>query len=101
MKLMLLLAVAVAVAACSTASRPARTSAKPPATRAEPVKDTLHGVDVVDHYRWLEGDNSDPDDQGKVTPEVAAWTDAQNALHARGARQPARPRRRSRTGCGR
>ena len=79
MKLMLLLAGAVAVAACSTASRPSRTSAKPPATRAEPVKDTVHGVDIVDSYRWLEGSNADEDDQGKVTPEVAAWTDAQNS----------------------
>ncbi len=33
---------------------------------------------IVDHYRWLEGDNTNPADQGKVTPEVAAWTDAQN-----------------------
>ena len=37
------------------------------------------GRKVVDNYRWLEGDNSDPQNsQGKVTPEVA-WTDAQNA----------------------
>lgn len=51
----------------------------PPTTRIAPVSDTLHGVEIVDHYRWLEGDNSDPAQMGKVTPEVAAWTDAQNA----------------------
>ena len=52
---------------------------RPPATKAEPVKETLHGVEIVDPYRWLEGDNSDSKSAGKVTPEVAAWTDAQNA----------------------
>jgi prolyl oligopeptidase len=51
-----------------------------PATRAEPVTDTLHGVAVADPYRWLEGDNSDPERMGQVTPEVAAWTDAQNGF---------------------
>jgi prolyl oligopeptidase len=39
----------------------------------------VHGTQVVDPYRWLEGDNSDPERMGQVTPEVAAWTDAQNA----------------------
>lgn len=52
---------------------------RPPATKAEPVKETLHGVEIVDPYRWLEGDNSDSKSAGKVTPEVAVWTDAQNA----------------------
>ena len=52
---------------------------EPPATRVAPVKETLHGVEVVDNYRWLEGDNSKPDLMGQVTPEVAAWTDQQNA----------------------
>ncbi|MBM5810878.1 MAG: S9 family peptidase [Gammaproteobacteria bacterium] len=51
----------------------------PPATRIEPVRETLHGVEVVDPYRWLEGDNANPERMGEVTPEVAAWTDAQNA----------------------
>jgi len=51
----------------------------PPATRVQPVRDSLHGVEVVDPYRWLEGDNSNPDRRGQLTPEVAAWTDAQNA----------------------
>ena len=43
------------------------------------MTDVLHDVDITDPYRWLEGDNSDPDRAGQVTPEVAAWTDVQNA----------------------
>jgi prolyl oligopeptidase len=54
------------------------TSARPPATHGKPVKDSLHGVDLVDNYRWLEGDNANPDRMGQVTPEVASWTEAQN-----------------------
>jgi prolyl oligopeptidase len=42
----------------------------PPPTRAEPVAETLHGVEVRDPYRWLEEGDS---------PEVRAWTEAQNA----------------------
>ena len=78
MKLLLvMLCLGIGLAACS---RPGgyRTAAKPPASRIDPVTDTLHGIQVVDAYRWLEGDNSDSANQGKVTPEVADWTDAQN-----------------------
>jgi len=53
--------------------------ARPPATETRPVVDVLHGREIVDDYRWLEGDVSDPARMGIVTPEVAAWTDAQNA----------------------
>jgi prolyl oligopeptidase len=56
----------------------AKTSARPPATRAAAVTETLHGVQIVDRYRWLEGDNSDPNDPGRMTSELGAWTDAQN-----------------------
>jgi prolyl oligopeptidase len=49
-----------------------------PATEKKPVEDTLFGHKIVDDYRWLEGDNSDPANMGKVTPEVSAWTDKQN-----------------------
>lgn len=52
---------------------------QPPTTRAEPVTEVLHGVEITDPYRWLEGDNSDPDNQGAVTPEVTVWTDDQNS----------------------
>ena len=50
----------------------------PPTTEKKPVEDTLFGQKTVDPYRWLEGDNSDPANMGKVTPEVSAWTDKQN-----------------------
>jgi prolyl oligopeptidase len=53
--------------------------ANPPASKVEPVKETLHGVEVVDNYRWLEGDNSNAEQMGKVSEEVSQWTDAQNA----------------------
>jgi len=46
----------------------------PPPTRRDEVKETLHGVEVSDPYRWLEGDA-----EGALTPEVDAWTTAQNA----------------------
>ena len=75
---MLLCCVGFGMAACSGRDLP-RTSARPPATRVEPVTDVLHGVSIVDNYRWLEGDNGQSDQQGQVTPDVAAWTDAQNS----------------------
>jgi prolyl oligopeptidase len=34
-----------------------------------PVRDTYHGVEVMDEYRWLEDGNA---------PAVRSWTDAQN-----------------------
>ena len=34
-----------------------------------PVRDTYHGVEVIDEYRWLEDGND---------PAVKAWTHAQN-----------------------
>jgi prolyl oligopeptidase len=49
-----------------------------PPTEKRPVEDTLFGKKIVDDYRWLEGDNSDEKNMGKVTPEVSAWTDKQN-----------------------
>ncbi len=39
-------------------------------TRREPVVEVLHGVEVVDPYRWLEDGDAD---------EVRAWTAEQNA----------------------
>src|ERR1700683_2158190 len=69
-------ALCLILAACARSG--VKTSARPPATRVDPVRDSLHGVDLVDNYRWLEGDNTDPDRMGQVTPEVASWTDAQN-----------------------
>src|SRR6185436_11292756 len=62
-------------------------SLPPPHTRSEPVVESCHGIGVADPYRWLEDDS----------PEVAAWTDAQDrytreVLDA----QPGRDRLRSR-----
>jgi prolyl oligopeptidase len=66
----------VALASCEPA--PMRTHATPPATTARPVTETIHGTTLTDPYRWLEGDVTAPADPQKVTPEVVAWTDAQN-----------------------
>jgi prolyl oligopeptidase len=50
------------------------THAKPPPdTEKRPVVDTMHGVEIVDPYRWLEGDEN-----AELTDEVDAWTTAQN-----------------------
>src|SRR5207247_2583039 len=56
-----------------------QSAGKPPETPARPVKHALHGVEITDNYRWLEGDNSDPKAMGKMTPEIAKWTDSENA----------------------
>ncbi|MBX9735884.1 MAG: prolyl oligopeptidase family serine peptidase [Phycisphaerales bacterium] len=50
-----------------------------PPTPINPVTETLHGVSLTDNYRWLEGDNSKPDQMGTANKEVGEWTDAQNA----------------------
>jgi prolyl oligopeptidase len=51
---------------------------EPPETRVDPVTDVIHGRQIVDNYRWLEGDNSNPQRMGVSTPEVLEWTEAQN-----------------------
>ncbi|MDF1808579.1 MAG: prolyl oligopeptidase family serine peptidase [Phycisphaerales bacterium] len=52
--------------------------AGPPETEVRPVTEKIHGETVTDNYRWIEGDNSDPANMGKMTEEVATWTDSQN-----------------------
>jgi prolyl oligopeptidase len=42
----------------------------PPVTRVDDVKETIHGVEVSDPYRWLEDQES---------PETRAWIAAENA----------------------
>jgi len=49
-------------------SRQSAPAPSPPETRREVVTETLHGVDIDDPYRWLEGDDE----------AVREWTDAQN-----------------------
>jgi prolyl oligopeptidase len=53
-----------------------------PKTEAKPVKEAVHGVEIVDPYRWLEG-SAAPELAGAKDAEldarVSAWTDAQNA----------------------
>jgi len=73
----------LAVLGCNTATEPAAVEPKPaaveapapamdtPEARIEDVKDTYHGVEVADPYRWLE--NWDD-------PEAKAWSEAQNKL---------------------
>jgi len=69
----------VATGGVSACTKMPKTSAKPPTTRVEPVKETFHGTEVTDNYRWLEGDVAEPANPQKVTPDVISWTDAQNA----------------------
>jgi prolyl oligopeptidase len=42
---------------------------KPPPSKIQEIKDILHGVEIIDRYRWLEDQNS---------PETRAWIKAQN-----------------------
>lgn len=74
-------AVGVALVAPGTGrAEVARESSRlvPPESAVRPVNESFHGQEVVDPYRWLEGDLSDPARLGRQTPEVDAWTDAQN-----------------------
>lgn len=41
----------------------------PPSTRTDDVREVLHGVEIIDPYRWLEDQESS---------ETRAWIDAQN-----------------------
>jgi len=52
-----------------------------PPTESQPVVETLHGVEVTDPYRWLEGDDAPEreDENPRLEERVGAWTDAQNA----------------------
>jgi prolyl oligopeptidase len=59
-----LLSIALAADALAASGTP-----PPPATRRDDVREVLHGVEIVDPYRWLEDGRS---------PETRAWIDAQN-----------------------
>ncbi|MBD3402777.1 prolyl oligopeptidase family serine peptidase [candidate division GN15 bacterium] len=58
----------VALAIIAIGSPALSQSVAPPPTPPDTVVDTIHGVEVVDPYRWLEN-GADPD--------VQAWTEAQ------------------------
>lgn len=70
-------AVLLALALCG-ASTPGAQQAEPaaprvpdpPRTRRDDVKETLHGIELIDPYRWLEDQEA---------PETRAFIDAQNA----------------------
>ena len=66
-----LLATILAVAPTTMSSLAMPTDGPPPATKTAPVTDTLHGVEIVDEYRWLEPLEKD-------SSEVVEWTTAQN-----------------------
>lgn len=71
----------LAAALFLAALRPSFVLADPPPTAVRPVTETVHGVEMVDPYRWLEG-NAAPEikePSPALDAEVAAWTDAQNA----------------------
>jgi prolyl oligopeptidase len=56
-------------------------AAAPPPTERHPVTYSLHGRELSDPYRWLEG-SAAPELRGAdpaLDAAVAAWTDAQNA----------------------
>jgi prolyl oligopeptidase len=55
---------------CLISAAQTSTSPTPPQTRRDDVTETLHGVSVVDSYRWLEDQNS---------AETRAWIKDQNA----------------------
>ncbi|HYF02226.1 MAG TPA: prolyl oligopeptidase family serine peptidase [Patescibacteria group bacterium] len=61
----------IVTAAMMTAAIPAFGQGvfKEPATRSEAVRETLHGREMVDNYRWLED---------KTAPDVLQWTRAQH-----------------------
>src|SRR5690349_15893477 len=59
----------VAVIIAAGCQRRPTADMKPPDTRRDDIKDTIHGEVVADPYRWLEDEKS---------PEVQAWMDAQD-----------------------
>jgi prolyl oligopeptidase len=62
------LASAALLSACADVEAPP--APPPPETAKTPVHDTLHGVDLVDNYRWLEDQEA---------PDTRTWIEAQNA----------------------
>src|SRR5262245_54076726 len=65
MVMRIVLAVAIVFCARCGAETPAKESV---------VKEMIHGAEIADPYRWLEGDEN-----GKATPQTRKWTEEQNA----------------------
>jgi len=68
-----------ALCSVSTLVLASAATAQPPKTEVRPVEETYHGEEIVDPYRWLEGDNTDAERMGRLTEEITEWTDRQNA----------------------
>jgi prolyl oligopeptidase len=72
-------ALAVALCGCAATTTAVNHPVEPVkvsdvATPRRDVVENVHGVEIHDPYRWLEGD-----DKGDMTDEVGRWTDQQNA----------------------
>src|SRR5687767_13634323 len=67
MRVLRITSIALLVVACAT--RPAPLP-EPPATEARHVSETLHGVEIIDPYQWLEEQDS---------PPTREWISRQNA----------------------
>ena len=73
---------AAACLALSSVLSIAAAAAGPPPTPAEPFSETLHGVEIADEYRWLEGGvpgGAANGEDAALATRVAQWTDSQNA----------------------
>ena len=64
----ILLAIGLVAPRCVAQKKTAKGGC-PPAARIDGTKETIHGVTILDPYRWLEDQNS---------PETRAWIDAQD-----------------------
>ncbi|HET9531068.1 MAG TPA: S9 family peptidase, partial [Blastocatellia bacterium] len=66
--MVILVSVAVMATVTQTAFAQAQAPEAPP-TRQDNFREVIHGVEIIDPYRWLEDQNS---------PETRQWIDAQN-----------------------
>ena len=77
-------AICFLVVVVSTGAFPQAKAPAPPPTRQDNVKETIHGVEIVDPYRWLEDQQSE---------ETRNWVTAQNTYtHSLLDGLPMRPR---------
>src|ERR1700723_4111353 len=70
LKLKLFLSFLIFIASVNSVKAQPPRSKRPPPTKIDAVKETIHGTVVSDPYRWLED---------QASPETRAWIDAQNA----------------------